>query len=155
MSPFLSTRLPLAWELWIAARLLPMFVRKRSLDEILKLANPRASSRGPDNMPADAILRAVKKAAARPWLMRDRRCLREGLLGFHFLSRAGYKPLLHFGIIPDTAATPHPRAHCWISLDGAIVLNPPEVSMLDLFAYDGSRSAPAPQALRKVESIDG
>ena len=155
MSPFPSTGLPFPWDMWIAARLLPVFVRNRPLDQILKLANPKASSSNQDKMPADAILRAVKKTAARPWLMRHRRCLREGLLGFHFLSRAGYKPLLHFAIIPATAATARPRAHCWISLDGAIVLNPPEVPMLDLFTYDGSRSAPAPQALRKVESIDG
>ena len=154
MSPFPSTGLPFAWELWIAARLLPMFVGKRSLEEVLKLANPKAPSRGLD-MAADAILRAVKKTAAKPWLMRNRRCLREGLLGFHFLSRAGYTPLLHFGIIPETAATARPRAHCWISLDGAIVLNPPEVPMLELFTYDGSRSAAAPQALRKVDAIDG
>ncbi|PWV99900.1 transglutaminase superfamily protein [Hoeflea marina] len=155
MSPFAPIGLPFPWELWIAARLLPLFVRNRPLHDILKLANPTGSSPGRDPMPADAIVRAVKRAAARPWLMRHRRCLREGLLGFHYLSREGYRPLLHFGIIPESLASARPKAHCWISLDGTIILNPPEVPMLDLFTYDGSRSAPATRAHGRLEPMNG
>ncbi len=143
MLPFPSSRLPFGLNLWIAARLLPQVMKHRQLDDILRRATPPKTERAYSSMEAASIIGAVKQSVARPWRMRGRRCLREGLLAFHYLSLAGYAPVLHFGIVPRTAVTSRPRAHCWISLDGTTVLNPPAEPMLDLFAYDGVESMPA------------
>ncbi len=143
MLPFSSSRLPFGLNLWIAARLLPQVMKYRQLDDILRRATPEKSDRAYDNLEAAAIVEAVKKSVSRPWRMRGRRCLREGLLAFHYLKLAGYAPVLHFGLVPKTITTNRPQAHCWISLNGATILNPPAVPMLDLFAYDGVDSMPA------------
>ncbi len=143
MLPFPSSRLPFGLNLWIAARLLPQVMKFRQLDDILRRATPEKAMRAYDDLKADEIIGAVKKSVARPWRMRGRRCLREGLLAFHYLKLAGYAPVLHFGLVPKTITTTRPKAHCWISLNGTIVLNPPVVPMLDLFAYDGADSMPA------------
>jgi hypothetical protein len=100
------------------------------------------------DLPPGDILVAVKAAVARPWRMRGRRCLREGLLAFHYLSLAGHKPVLHFGIVPKSVLTARPRAHCWVDLNGCTVLNPPQEPMLELFSYDRRAKLPAGQAMR-------
>jgi hypothetical protein len=69
--------------------------------------------------------------------MRARRCLREGLLGFRFLRLAGFYPVLHFGVEPESVAAEHLRAHCWITLADSCVLNPPSETMVRLFSWDG------------------
>ena len=143
MMPFPSTSLPFEWNLWIAARLMTLFAKSRPLDEILRRATPDAAKRAYSSLSPDEILGAVKTAVARPWRMRGRPCLREGLLAFHYLCLAGHRPVLHFGIVPKSAATSRPRAHCWLSLEGEIVLNPPQEAMLDLFSYDGRSAIPA------------
>jgi hypothetical protein len=143
MMPFPSTSLPFGWNLWIAARMMTLFAKRRPLDEILRRATPDAGSRAYADLPPAEIVAAVKASVARPWRMRGRPCLREGLLAFHYLSLAGHRPVLHFGIVPRTAATAHPRAHCWLSLNGKTVLNPPLEPMLDLFSYDGRSAIPA------------
>jgi hypothetical protein len=148
MMPFPSTKIPFTWNLWIAARLLPLFTKRRPLDEMLRRATPNANSRAFQDHSPESIVAGVKAMVARPWRMRGRRCLREGLLAFHYLALAGYRPILHFGLIPRTALLPHPQAHCWLSLEGEIVLNPPQEPMLDLFAYDGRAAVPAQQAAR-------
>jgi hypothetical protein len=61
--------------------------------------------------------------------MRDRRCLREGLLAYRFLRSAGYSPDLVFGVDPRSLDGPKPDAHCWIRLDGRDVFNPPKQPM--------------------------
>ncbi|MBA3448757.1 MAG: lasso peptide biosynthesis B2 protein [Pseudaminobacter sp.] len=141
--PFPSTALPFDWNLWIAARLMTLFAKRRPLDEILRRATPDAGTRAYADLPPTEIVAAVKAAVARPWRMRGRRCLREGLLAFHYLSLAGHRPVLHFGIVSKSAATSRLRAHCWLSLEGQVVLNPPQEPMLDLFSYDGRSSMPA------------
>lgn len=135
-----TARLPFTLDLWIEARLLTLFSR-RPLEDLLRRATP-----GTDDYPyalsVDQIVTAVKNSVARPWRMRGRRCLREGLLAFRYLHLAGHRPTLHFGIVPQTAATARPRAHCWVCVDNRIVLNPPEEPMVELFSYDGDRSVP-------------
>jgi hypothetical protein len=148
MMPFPSTRLPFRWNLWIAARLLTVYARGRPLDEILRRATPDRGARAYSDLTSEEIAAAVKAAVARPWRMRGRRCLREGLLAFHYMCLAGYKPVLHFGLVPKSALTTRPRAHCWINLGGKTVLNPAQEPMLDLFSYDGQSKIPAQHAMR-------
>jgi hypothetical protein len=64
------------------------------------------------------------------------------LLAFHYLALAGHAPLLHFGVVPQSLSGKKPAAHCWISIDGKIMLNPPERPMHELFFYDGKSSVP-------------
>jgi hypothetical protein len=147
MMPFPPPFVPFALNLWVAARLLPLFAKRRPLDELLRRATPQAGRYAFADRSSETIIAAVKAVVARPWRMRGRRCLREGLLAFHYLALAGRRPLLHFGLVPRSALTPRPRAHCWITLDGAIVLNAPVEPMLDLFACDGRQALPAQQAM--------
>jgi hypothetical protein len=149
MMPFPSPRLPFAANLWLAARLLPFFANAR-LDRILARATPGPALHAYGHLSAADIVKAVKRAGRRPIRMRDRRCLREGLLGFHYLSLAGHRPVLHFGLQPRTLAGGRPQAHCWITLAGISVLNPAPPGMIELFAYDGrspADGATAPAAI--------
>ena len=153
MMPFPPATVPFEWNLWIAARLLPLFTKRRPLAEILQRATPPDGERAFADYSSDRIVAAVKAVVARPWRMRGRRCLREGLLAFRYLSLAGYRPKLHFGLVPRSAMTPRPRAHCWVTLDGNTVLNPPQEPMLVLFEYDGKHTIPAEQATQVAHNL--
>jgi hypothetical protein len=154
MTPFLSPRLPFDLNLWVAARLLPFLVKNRPLDEILVRATPDRGSHGYGELSASTIIAKVKRVVARPMRMRGRRCLREGLLAFHYLSLAGHRPVLHFGLVPQTIATPRPQAHCWVTIDDETVINPPATPMIELFAYDGSTGIAASDARLARASYD-
>ncbi|TIV23477.1 MAG: hypothetical protein E5W02_05745, partial [Mesorhizobium sp.] len=65
--------------LWLSARLLPVLVGRRDFESVLKLAPLRTAAPYRD-LPWTYIVRRVNRTVRRPWLMRDRRCLREGLL---------------------------------------------------------------------------
>jgi hypothetical protein len=82
--------------------------------------------------------------------MRGRRCLREGVLAFHYLARAGHRPVLHFAVAPSSMATAKPRAHCWISIGGEIVMNPPSEAMVELFRHDAKTTPPQGLAVREM-----
>ena len=124
-------------EVWLAARLLPVLASHRSLDALLRLATPKRPSPRYAGIEAREIVDIVKRAARRPWVMRDRRCLREGLLAFRFLRLAGFHPELQFSIAPSSLSESRPRAHCRVELDGETILNPCPEPMADLFSYDG------------------
>jgi hypothetical protein len=142
MMPFHTNGLPFEPSLWMAARLLPLYAVRRPLSDLLRRAAPEPGMHPFAGKDSVEILAAVKRSVNRPKLMRGQRCLREGLLAFHFLSLAGYSPVLHFGMVAETARNPKPRAHCWLSLEGKTVLNPPNEPMLDLFTFDGSNMTP-------------
>jgi hypothetical protein len=104
-------------DLWLAARSLPWRVSGKSLDQILAMASPVGRLDYPGLAP-EYISRRVRKSVRRPLVMRDRRCLREGLLGFEFFRRSGYDPELHFAVEPSSIAKDRIAAHCWVCLDG-------------------------------------
>jgi hypothetical protein len=122
--------------------MLPMFTRRNDLEPLLLLATPTPGLRAYDDLAAGTIVQAVKASVARPWRMRGRRCLREGLLAFHYLALAGHAPLLHFGVVPQSLGGSKPSAHCWVSVGGEILLNPPARPMHELFVFDGRASVP-------------
>lgn len=146
MSPFLPLPLPFGVHLWIAARLMPLLVGPRTrFDVILAMAEVRGRPGVARGLGAETIVAAIKRTSRRPWLMRDRRCLREGLLAYHYLSGAGYRPKLHFGVVPGTLDAQRPGAHCWIAVEGAVLLNPPDQGMIEIFAHEPA-VAPVPEA---------
>lgn len=152
MLPFLPPSTPFRVNLSVAARLLPAFVKRISLAETLRLATPLAGKTGYVELKPAEIVRAVVRATRRPWLMRDRRCLRQGVLAFHFLTLAGHRPVLHFGVVPSTISMPRPRAHCWVSVQGFIILNPPMEPMVEILAHDG-RLAGQPASLARNAAV--
>ena len=143
MTPFPPPGLlPFRSDLWFAARLLPMFTKRDDLEPLLALATPAPDRRAHTDMDAETIVEEVKASVARPWRMRGRRCLREGLLAFHYLSLAGHAPQLHFGIVTQSLRGEKTSAHCWVSVGGKIILNAPHQPMHELFVYDGRSSTP-------------
>ncbi len=109
-------------DIWIAARFLPFRIRGKSFSEILRLAENGNQGDVP-HLPVPDIARFVRKAVRNPILMRDRRCLRAGLVGYEYLRRAGYRPQLHFAVDEVSIGSPRISAHCWVSIDGEEVIN--------------------------------
>lgn len=125
--------------LWVTARTMPLRVRGMALKPLLELYEPGSLRPFVGIAPA-AMLEAVRRVTHHPWGMRDRRCLRQGLLAYRYLSMAGFSPALHFGVDRNSIADPRISAHCWIVLDGKVVLNPPVEAMVTVFVYDGPQS---------------
>jgi hypothetical protein len=155
MSPFPPISVPFTASVWIAARLLPLFVGSSELDRLLAIATPRPGARAHTHLGAATIADAVKRAARRPWLMRDRRCLREGLMAFHYLRLAGHRPLLHFAIEPGSLTEARLSAHCWVTVNEEVLMNPPTPTMMNLFAWDGARMIKPDGAIGSVVNARG
>ena len=134
--------------------MLPPIAARGPLERLLGFATPGGATPAYASLSVSEILTAVKNVSARPWVMREQRCLREGLLAFRFLALAGYRPVLHFGVAPETAKSNHPRAHCWISLDGKAIFNPPTEPMLNLLSYNGQEAIPASGSSPDFEVAD-
>jgi len=134
MAVILLTRFHFHVALWWDARLLPLRVGRRPLSAVLALASSRSYPKY-HNLPLAYILKHVRRALRRPLLMRDRTCLREGLLAFRFMTAAGYRPELHFGIDRTSLPGSALRAHCWIVCDGEMVLNPPRSDVVPIFVH--------------------
>jgi hypothetical protein len=121
--------------LWLWSKLVPLMAHDRGLAPLLALTSPPAATpyRG---LAANHIVKSVKRSCRRPWLMRDRRCLREGLLAFRFLSMAGYRPVLRFGVQRGSAARRRRlSAHCWIEVENETMLNPPLPDTVEILCH--------------------
>ena len=131
--------------LWASARLLPFVVGRQDMAAVRRYTE--APARMPyAGLPDTYIAGRVRRAVRRPWLMRDRRCLREGLLAFRFLSLAGYRPELRFGIEPGSVKAPLLKAHCWVCLGDRPVVSdsaPGMVEILRLPQADRLKPVPA------------
>jgi hypothetical protein len=136
----LLKRIRFRTELWIRARLLPLQIRGQNLSAILKSAEP-ATTAAYSGLEVAYIVRRVRKAVRRPIQMRDRRCLREGLLAYRFLRQAGHPAELVFGVDKRRIHGPDPTAHCWVRLDGAAILNPPEPDMTTILCHPSGAGA--------------
>lgn len=127
--------------LWFWARFIPVLAWRRNLTSLLAVAMPREVTpyRG---LAADYICRRVRKTTRRPWVMRDRPCLRSGVLAIRFLRLAGFEPSLHFAVDRMSVAQDVLAAHCWVVLDQQTMLNPPSPSMVEVLVYAGDRLIP-------------
>lgn len=121
--------------LWLAARSLPWRVQGKSFEQILAMVSPKDGEVDYAGLPVEYISRRVRKSVRHPWLMRDRRCLREGLLGFEFMRRSGYSPELHFAVDPASVSTDRISAHCWVCLDGKPVLGDRQGDQVTIFIH--------------------
>ena len=128
-------------DLWLAARSLPWRVAGKSFEDILALASPKGRV-DYSGLPAEYISRRVRKSVRHPWLMRDRRCLREGLLGFEFLRRSGYSPELHFAVDPASVSKERIAAHCWVCLDGKPVVGDRQGNQVTIFIHRSETLGP-------------
>ena len=136
--------------LWCDARLLPFRIwRERPLAEVLSLARPprRVSYAG---LPIAYILKRVMRTTRRPILMRDRRCLRQGILAYRFMAAAGYKSELHFGV-DRTSLGGSLKAHCWLVHGGETVLNPPDPATVEIFVHGAD--APRVESTQDLERV--
>ena len=125
MDASLFTRAHFRLSLWCEARSMPFrLTPDRPLSWVLSFAN-RSDGRRYHGLSTDYILKHVLDVTRRPYLMRDRRCLRQGLLAYQFLRRAGYDIELHFGIDRTHLAGGDMRAHCWIVRQGRAIFNEP------------------------------
>lgn len=122
------------WRLRRLAWRLPRLLRRKPLLTVLAELTPRSGSA--QGAPAE-IVAATQRILRRPWRMRGRRCLREGILAYHALRRAGHPAALHFAVLRGSQRLARLRAHCWVSLAGEVLLNAPEGDYAELLVYDG------------------
>ncbi len=136
--PFLYLRLNIAiriWALWI-----PLLARDANLTRLLARSTP-PSRRPYAGFSAGTIWRCCHRAVKRPILMRDRPCLREGLLLNRFLILTGRNPVIHFGVDRASVGGPRIKAHCWVA-QGDRVFNPPSPSMIEILEHRNGLSLP-------------
>ena len=128
-------------ELWLSARLLPYILPFRNFPQMLEDADVDVSHRYV-GLSTNLIAGTLKNVTRHPWLMRDRRCLREGLIGYRFLRKAGFHPELHFGI--ETKSLDHEfiNAHCWVVVDGKSVIGEklPGMETVHIHCSDSQKS---------------
>lgn len=129
--PLLLLRLRLAvrgWSLFV-----PIVAQQSNLQRLLAWTGP-GKQKPYRGLGAETIWRCCHGTVKHPMVMRDRPCLREGLLLNRYLVMAGFEPTLHFGIDKDSIQDAKVRAHCWVCL-GERVFNPPAASMVEIHAH--------------------
>jgi hypothetical protein len=121
---------------------LPLLARRRDLNALLALTRVGGGEpyRG---LAPSLIVRRVRLTTRRPWLMRDRPCLRQGLLAMRFLRLAGYRPVLHFGVDRTTVTRNVLSAHCWVTLDDEVLFNPATPTMVEILSFEDGRLVPS------------
>ena len=129
--PLLLFRLQLAVRGW--SLLIAVVALQSNLSRLLSWTGP--GKRKPYiGLGAETIWRCCHRTVKHPRVMRDRPCLREGLLLNRYLVMAGFEPSLHFGIDKDSIRDPKVRAHCWVRL-GARIFNPPTPAMIEIHTH--------------------
>jgi len=109
-------------DIWLTARFVPAWIGWRDLAGILRVADARKSKLYAE-IDAETIARLALAATCKHWIMRNRRCLRQGIVGYRFLTKAGFYPELHFGVGATSTATAKTPAHCWVVLNGKPIIN--------------------------------
>ena len=102
----------------LAARLLP-------LRWLLRVLTPPRGWTPYRGISAEEIRSAVLRRLERPRLMRRRICQRRGLTLFHFLSLAGIRSELRFGVYAQRPQMSRTTAHCWVTVNGEALADPP------------------------------
>jgi len=120
--------------LWVSARLMPVLIGQGDFESVLKWA-PLISPALYRGLPSSYVVASVNRTVRHPWLMRDRRCLREGLLAHRFLRLAGFDPDLRFGVDPKSIHKPRMSAHCWVCLDGRPVVSDSLPGMVEIYRH--------------------
>jgi len=117
-------RLLLRCHIGCLALVLPDASKLLPLKNLLAWMTPRDALGWYRGMAEQEIVEMVQRRLAHPLRMRGRRCLREGLLCFHFLRLAGVPAELHFGVFVRSRG--RELAHCWVVVQGRSVTLPPQ-----------------------------
>ena len=128
-------RFVLRGHVWLFATLLPLAVRLAPLHVLVGLLVPPPHARPYRGVSVEQIGRLVAGRLGRPRNMRRRACLREGLTLFHFLRLADWPATVHFAVFPPAGPTERMHAHCWVSLDGRAISQPPAGPYTLLMSY--------------------
>lgn len=131
----------LRWHVWLLATFLPLLVKLVPLGRLLKLLTPPARFRPHAGVPPDRIVEIIGRRLRRPRNMRRRACLRRGLLLFHMLRLSGTPAVLHVGVFPPNGESERLRAHCWVSVDGRCVSDPPDNELALRLTYSAQKGA--------------
>ena len=119
----------------ILATVVPDLSKWLSLARLLQFFTPRRSRHWYRGLTAAEIVTAVSWRLRKPWRMRGRRCLRKGLLTLYFLRLAGLPAALNFAIYHEASA--REQAHCWATLHGQAITEPPQAQYTLLFVHAG------------------
>jgi hypothetical protein len=122
---------------WTLATFLPLLVRIVPLQLLVRLLTPSRRLRIYAGVPTDQIVALVRHRLRKPWNMRRRRCLREGLVIYHILRLAGQPAIVHFGVYPPSTDPKRLHGHCWVTVDGTCVSTPPGQPSADLMTCGG------------------
>lgn len=133
-------RLEFAARVWLRARLLPFLIGRKSLEDVIALCETRADPRF-RGLALEFVLERCRKSVRHPVLMRHRRCLRHGALGYYFLKKCGYSPTLHLGVDHRTLKMPGIVAHCWVCLDNRPVISDSLEGMTTIYTWPTDRLA--------------
>ncbi len=132
-----ATEAALRAHVWLVATVLPLLVRLLPLKALLRLMTPPARLRPYSAVPPARIAALVARRLRHPHNMRRRACLRRGLTLYHFLRLAGVPAAIHFGVYPPEADPQRLHAHCWVTVDGAALTEPPGQPSAVLFTHGG------------------
>lgn len=110
------------FEIWFATITVPFWLYKKDFASTLKYFDVKSDQRF-DNIDQALICNCIVITTRKPWLMRDRRCLRQGLLAMRFLKKASFEPTIHFGVDINTMSSPSLSAHCWVEIKNTPVMN--------------------------------
>ncbi len=132
-----ATEAALRAHVYLVATMLPLLVRVLPLKVLLRLMTPPARLRPYRTVPPDRIAAIVARRLRNPRNMRRRACLRRGLTLYHFLRLAGVPAAIHFGVYPPDADPRRLHAHCWVTVDGVALTEPPGQPSAVLFTHGG------------------
>lgn len=124
---------------WLLATFLPLLVKLVPLGRLVKLLTPPARFTPYVAFTPNRIMEIVGRRLRRPRNMRRRACLRKGLLLFHMLRLSGTPAVLHVGVFPPNGESERLRAHCWVSVGGRCVSDPPDNEVALRLTYSAQK----------------
>ncbi|MGC9453530.1 MAG: lasso peptide biosynthesis B2 protein [Phycisphaerae bacterium] len=118
--------------IWTLSGVVPLLVRLISLERLVRLLTPRF--RPYRSIPDSEMVELVRRRLRRPRNMKRRRCLRLGLTLYHFLRLSGREAVIRFAVYPGLS-NDRMHAHCWVTLGGLCVSEPPAAAAVEVFRY--------------------
>lgn len=131
---------------------IPDLHRLVSLTTLLRLFTPIRPGTVYRGLSEADILAAVRRCLRHPLRMRNRPCLREGLLSLHLLRLAGYPVELHFGVY--TSPRSREQAHCWVTFNGRNLTSPPEGPYVTILVWGRPEAQPAILNSASVSTVE-
>ncbi len=109
----------------LVAALFPLVESLLPLRKLLLMAESPSDWTPYHGMSEDRIIKLIDRRLRRPFLMQRRRCLRQGMLLYHFLRLAGVPATLFIAIVGSAEPGRPLLAHCWVNVSGRDI-HPPE-----------------------------